>query len=231
MIQAQNPVSWLLEHVHAPFALAERANAKREAHFGDKVALFTWKEGDEAPYQLLWDGDSPLSSATSSAVAFAVDCDSAQQRQAFLSWLSAQLEQSPAWTHVCAWSRSKSSTQRSWLIAALRIMLPATTRLHLRVDELSLRSAQLCLNFGADTLAAPLAPARKLPIAGVASPHETSILGLATLIEQAGLVPEQLPERSPIGASKETTARTTAETTAKTTAETTAGTTAETSAV
>lgn len=193
------PMQWLLEHFYAPFALAERANAVRQEHFEDRIALRSWPESSPAPHKLLWDGDAPCSPQESAElVAFRVQCDTPGARESFLRWFQERLIEQPGWTELCAWSVSDSSTQRAWLTAALRILAPGTCRVQLRVDELSLRTTQLCLNFGADTLAAPVEAARKLPIAGVASPHESSQVGLATLIEQAGLRPDfsALPPRS-----------------------------------
>lgn len=191
-------LSWLLEHYLQPFRLAQRANELRAEYFQDKIALRAWPEGEQAPDQLLWSGRSPTQEGedpTLPAKSFKVDCDQPADRCAFLEWFSARLAkqaqgESPVWSSISAWSVSPSSTQRSWLMAALRILAPPSVRVQARVDALGLRSAQLCLNFGADSLAAPLASRRQLPIAGVVSPHESSTLGLATLIEQAGLVPD-----------------------------------------
>lgn len=191
-------ISWLLEHYLRPFALAQRANELRRAYFEDKIALRAWPEDELAPDQLLWSGRAPTDTVqdpAQPAKSFKVDCDQPADRAAFLEWISARLSEQAQgmgtrWGSVSAWSVSPSSTQRSWLIASLRILAPASIRVQARVDALSLRSAQLCLNFGADSLAAPLASRRQLPIAGVVSPHESSTLGLATLIEQAGLVPD-----------------------------------------
>lgn len=189
-LNAAQAMPWLLDHIYEPFALAERANAKRAEQFGNRIALRSWQESEAAPYALAWEGTTPQQAPASPRVALAVNCDQAQLRQAFLSWLSEQLGPQLPWQEVCAWSLSESSTQRSWLMAALRIMLPASTRVQIRVDKIGLRSAQICLNFGPDSLASPLASSRKLPIAGVVSPHESSKVGLATLVEQAGLVPD-----------------------------------------
>lgn len=187
---SQDHMHWLLDRVYEPFALAKCANQKRTEAFGNNIALRSWSQDDAAPYTLAWDQASPASDILASSVAFSVDCDTPEARRLFLGWLSQQLAHGPAWTELCAWSTSDSSTYRSWLTAALRILAPPKMRVALRVDQLGLRTSQICLNFGADTLAAPLTASRKLPIAGVASPHESSRIGLATLVEQAGLSPD-----------------------------------------
>lgn len=198
--QPTDPVNWLLDQFYAPFAMAERANAKRKAGYQNHIAVRCWPQTQDALQDLLWEGQHPLkSSLQSSHVAFAVDCDAHAQRAAFLNWLSEQLAKSPSWSELCVWGLSPSSTQRSWLTAAVRILAPQSMRVQIPVKILGLRSTQICLNFGADSLAAPLSESRKLPIAGVASPHDISKLGLATLIEQAGLTPtfSVLQETSP----------------------------------
>ncbi|MDC0671846.1 hypothetical protein [Nannocystis radixulma] len=78
---------------------------------------------------------------------------------------------------------------RLHLIAAARLALPGRVRVEARHDLLGIRLAQVALGFGADTLAGPLAAARKLPLAGVPRPDEATPAGLAALIERAGLEP------------------------------------------
>lgn len=192
---------WLLDHFHAPFVMAARANEKRQASYGDQISVRHLDQDQMAPQSLAWEGEQPSPSFALDArqVAFAVNCDTPASRRAFLTWFEHTLNQGPAWSELCVWSLSASSTQRTWLTAAVRILAPETMRVQIPVKTLGLRSTQICLNFGADSLAAPLSASRKLPIAGVASPHDISKLGLATLIEQAGLTPNfsALQETSP----------------------------------
>lgn len=78
---------------------------------------------------------------------------------------------------------------RLHLIAAARVALPGGVRVEARHDLLGIRLAQVALAFGADTLAGPLAAARRLPLAGVPRPDEATPAGLAALVERAGLEP------------------------------------------
>lgn len=192
---------WLLDHFHAPFVMAQRANAKRQAGYSDQIAVRSWPQDESVPHQLVWEGQKACDDLEPLAtqVAMAVNCDTPASRTAFLTWLDHKLQDAPRWSEICVWSLSPSSTQRTWLTACVRILAPATMRVQIPVKTLGLRSTQICLNFGADSLAAPLSASRKLPIAGVASPHDISKLGLATLIEQAGLTPNffALQETSP----------------------------------
>jgi len=116
-----------------------------------------------------------------------------ERAEAYVSWLLAVARATPA-THdpmrtLAPWCATPAGTHRLWLIAAARIVLPASIRVMARHDLIGIRMAQLALAFGADALGGPVAADRKLPLAGVTRPNENTRTGLAALIEQAGLSP------------------------------------------
>lgn len=105
---------------------------------------------------------------------------------AYLVRLAAAAPEGLSFAPVCA---RPGGLMRLHLIAAARVALPGRVRVEARHDLLGIRLAQVALGFGADTLAGPLAAARRLPLAGVPRPDEATPAGLAALIERAGLEP------------------------------------------
>jgi hypothetical protein len=117
---------------------------------------------------------------------------SAAGRRAFACWLVGVAEHLPSDITVSPVSQEAAGLHRLWCIAAARIALGPSVRVLARHDLIGIRLAQLALGFGADALAGPLEAERRLPVAGMTRPNETSPTGLATLIRQAGLRPKDI---------------------------------------
>ncbi|MEM7158336.1 MAG: hypothetical protein AAF799_36190 [Myxococcota bacterium] len=113
----------------------------------------------------------------------------AEGRRRFVAWLRALAADCPRDIAVAPTSPAPSGMQRLWCIAAARVLLPAHVRVEARHDLVGIRLAQLAVGCGADTLAGPVEPDRKLPLAGVTRPNEATQAGLATLVRQVGLTP------------------------------------------
>lgn len=112
-----------------------------------------------------------------------------ERAAAYFAWLLRLAAAAPAGVSVAPFCARPGGLFRLHLLAAARIALPGGVRVEARHDLLGVRLAQIALGFGADTLAGPLAPARRLPLAGVTRPDETNAAALATLVEQAGYEP------------------------------------------
>lgn len=111
-------------------------------------------------------------------------------RDRYLAWLRAAARAGlAARVAVAPCSDSDGALHRLWAVAASRLCLPETVRIVARHDLLGIRLAQLALAMGADTLSGPVEPDRKLPIAGVPRPTETTRDGLLRLVIDAGLQP------------------------------------------
>ncbi|MCY1058282.1 hypothetical protein [Nannocystis sp. SCPEA4] len=108
---------------------------------------------------------------------------------AYFAYLVRLAEAAPEGLSLAPYCARAGGLLRLHLIAAARVALPGRVRVEARHDLLGIRLAQVALGFGADTLAGPLAAARKLPLAGVPRPDEATPAGLAALIERAGLEP------------------------------------------
>jgi hypothetical protein len=112
-----------------------------------------------------------------------------EERPAFARWLAAQGPHLPLGVSVAPASRTPSGTHRAWLVGATRLALGPGRHVVARHDLLGPRVAQITLGFGASELDGPWRADRRLPVAGVTRPDETTPLGLSALVEQAGLVP------------------------------------------
>jgi hypothetical protein len=113
-------------------------------------------------------------------------------RAAFAHWLTQTGPSLPSGTSVAPTSTQAAGLHRLWCFAAARIALPPGVRVEARHDLVGIRLAQLALGFGADTLCGPLDTDRRLPVAGVTRPNENTPSGLATLVRQAGLTPQDV---------------------------------------
>jgi hypothetical protein len=191
-------IATLLELRLDPPRAGRWASEVRQAWFGTRALLRTtpeWPppEADvvvERAGQQLALPDLPAAELWQSGDHFAVAIepgdDAACQRYA--SWLLA-LGALPPGCSLAPWSRNVGATARLWAIAVARLVLPSHVRVEARHDLVGIRLAQIALAFGADTLSGPIRADRKLPVAGVTRPTETTLAGLRNLIEQAGLEP------------------------------------------
>lgn len=120
-----------------------------------------------------------------------VDVDAnAKGRDRFAAWLveiGPQLAEFSGALSVVPHATTPGGTHRLWCIAAARLALPLNIRIEARHDLLGVRLAQIALGFGADTLGGPIDVDRKLPLAGVTRPDETTHAGLSSLVTWAGL--------------------------------------------
>ena len=121
----------------------------------------------------------------------------ASDRQRYVAWLRAVARGAPASLSVAPCSVDDGGMHRLWCIATARVLLPDHVHVEARHDLIGIRLAQLAVGFGADTLAGPVEPDRKLPLAGVTRPDEATAAGLATLIRQVGLTPRTTPPHGP----------------------------------
>jgi len=112
-----------------------------------------------------------------------------ESRRRFAEWLSTEGVRFPESSALAPTSPTAAGLHRLWCFAAARIALPTFVRIVARHDLIGIRLAQLAIGFGADTLAGPLQSDRKLPLAGVTRPDETTLSGLVTLVQQAGFEP------------------------------------------
>jgi hypothetical protein len=193
------PEAVLAAYEH-PAVLAEQAAARRDALFGRSVCVRSSEalsppaaaaRVDASGVQLLdaW----PEASALRPGDRVIVHVDpTGEARQRFAGWLQT-VSMAPVEWSVAPFSRDAAGVHRLWCIAAARLLLPATVRVEVRHDLLGLRLAQLALGFGADTLAGPVEPDRKLPLAGLPRPTESTATALLTLVRQTGLEPGELP--------------------------------------
>lgn len=118
-------------------------------------------------------------------------------RQRYVAWLRALAPAAPARLSVAPCSADAGGMHRLWCIAAARVLLPDPVHIEARHDLIGIRLAQLAVGFGADTLAGPIEPDRKLPLAGVTRPDEATAAGLATLVRQVGLSPRTTRPEGP----------------------------------
>lgn len=165
--EAFGPCIWIREA--APVTVPEVATILRDEAF---LPLQTWPSAAD-----LRPGDTLLLDVSVGT----------KGRERFADWLLEHAPRLPADVAVAPSSRESAGLHRLWSIAAARIVLPPTVRVQARHDLIGIRLSQIALGFGADTLAGPLAPERKLPVAGVTRPNENTRSGLATLVAQAGL--------------------------------------------
>lgn len=121
----------------------------------------------------------------------------AGDRHRYVAWLRALARAAPASLSVAPCSADDGGMHRLWCIATARVLLPDHVHVEARHDLIGIRLAQLAVGFGADTLAGPVEPDRKLPLAGVTRPDEATAAGLATLIRQVGLTPRTTPPHGP----------------------------------
>lgn len=117
-------------------------------------------------------------------------------RNAFARWLVDQASSLPAGSSLAPFSNEAAGLHRLWCIAAARLAVGPSIRIEARHDLLGIRLAQVAVGFGADTLAGPLQADRKLPLAGVPRPSETTRDGLGTIITSMGLQAVQTHEQS-----------------------------------
>jgi len=117
-------------------------------------------------------------------------------RERYVAWLRQLAPHAPAELAVAPCSAEPGGMHRLWCIGTARVLLPAHVRVEARHDLVGIRLAQLAVGFGADTLAGPVQPDRKLPLAGVTRPNETTSAGLATLVRQVGATPLPCPPPS-----------------------------------
>lgn len=190
----------LLSTFEHPPALAREASARRNRLLGPHVRVrpaiaaeappVAARERDGALEQLdSWPAAADLRDGDRLIVQ--VDpTDDARLR--FAGWLHEMAGASVTWS-VAPYSREAAGVHRLWCIAAARLCLPATARVEVRHDLVGIRLAQIALGFGADTLAGPVEPDRKLPLAGVPRPTEATLAGLHTMVRQTGLAPEDQP--------------------------------------
>lgn len=127
---------------------------------------------------------------------------SAKGRERFAAWLLelgptlaelAESDESTGPVSVVPCAATPGGTHRLWCIAAARLALPSAVRVEARHDLLGVRLAQIALGFGADTLGGPIEADRKLPLAGVTRPDETTHAGLTSLVTWAGLTAAPTP--------------------------------------
>jgi hypothetical protein len=190
-----NPETLLTAFEH-PADLAEQATRRRNALLGSGVEVLA-----DASYRppstaaRLRDGTledlehwpEPGELREGDRIVVQVD-PVAEARERYVQWLQG-LAASPLRWSLAPFSSEAAGVHRLWCIAAARVCLPGTVRIEVRHDLVGLRLAQLALGFGADTLAGPIEPDRKLPLAGLPRPTEATRAGLHTLVRQTGLEP------------------------------------------
>ena len=115
-------------------------------------------------------------------------------REHYVQWLRRLAAAAPTTLAVAPCSAEPGGMHRLWCIGAARVLLPDHVRIEARHDLIGIRLAQLAVGFGADTLAGPIEPDRRLPVAGVPRPDENTAAGLANLVRQVGLRPLTAPE-------------------------------------
>ena len=192
-----SPEAILSAYEH-PAALAEQAAARRDTLLGRHVrvrvaeplpapAVAARMRAGTLEVLHVW----PLAAEVRAGDHVVVQVDPTHEaRTRYLEWLQTNREIELAWS-LAPFSADAAGVHRLWCIAAARLCLPGTVRIEVRHDLVGLRLAQLALGFGADTLTGPVEPDRKLPLAGISRPTESTAAGLFTLIEQTGLVPDQ----------------------------------------
>ena len=186
-----------LEMFETPARLGKLGAQARQRMFGDEVwirpapkheapAVAALLRDDEVVDLRAW----PEPDALRSGDRVVVQAEgTAEGRRRYVAWLRAVANNGPKDIAIAPTSPAPSGMQRLWCIAAARVLLPAHVRVEARHDLVGIRLAQLAVGCGADTLAGPLEPDRKLPLAGVTRPNEATHAGLATLVRQVGLTP------------------------------------------
>lgn len=107
----------------------------------------------------------------------------------YCAWLVRAFHGMPATCSLAPYAPTPGGLFRLHLLAAARIVLPHAIDIEARHDLIGVRLAQVALQFGVNTLAGPIDPARHLPLAGIPRPSETSLVALSELVRQAGLDP------------------------------------------
>jgi hypothetical protein len=194
----------LLKAFEHPASLARQATARRHELFGTTVRVLPdpsrpspavaarVRRGTYTPIEQ-WPAPDALQENDRILVHVA---PTAEDRAGFVGWLGEVSSVTVRWS-IAPFSHEAGGVHRLWCIAAARLRLPGTVRVEIRHDLVGLRLAQLALGFGADTLAGPLEPDRKLPLAGLPRPTEATLAGLQTLVRQTGLDPLAAPADSP----------------------------------
>jgi hypothetical protein len=184
----------LLSSWSRPARLGREATRVREATFGRKITIVAApshpppevaaviRQGD-----LLRCDSWPTASLWQPADRLLIQVDPDHDaRTRFCAWLQTQTDVTVPGISVAPFCGHPAGLHPLWCIAAARSILPPSVRIEARHDLLGIRLAQIALGFGADTLSGPLNPDRKLPLAGVTRPDETTPAGLAALIRAAG---------------------------------------------
>ncbi len=169
-----------------PAEAGRLATLARTRAFGDAIAIVPAPRHEPPAAAAIVRGDvvvtcdawpDPATVQPGDRVVVQVDADDGARRR-FVRWLSLAAKSLPEGTAIAPLSR-----------AAARLRLPERVRVEVRHDLVGIRLAQVALGFGADTLAGPLQPERKLPVAGVPRPNEATRTGLHHLVLQTGARP------------------------------------------
>lgn len=180
-----------------PAEAGRLATLARTRAFGDAIAIVPAPRHEPPAAAAIVRGDvvvtcdawpDPATVQPGDRVVVQVDADDGARRR-FVRWLSLAAKSLPEGTAIAPLSREPAGLHRLFCIAAARLRLPERVRVEVRHDLVGIRLAQVALGFGADTLAGPLQPERKLPVAGVPRPNEATRTGLHHLVLQTGARP------------------------------------------
>jgi hypothetical protein len=176
----------------SPARLGPLVGARRRELFGAGAAVIAIEPAHD-PVLDAW--PEPHAWPHGSAVVVHVADDDASRR-AWVEWLS-RVSESGVRGDLAPTGPEAAGLHKLWCIAAARLRLPSSVRVHVRHDLVGIRLTQIALGMGADVLSGPIEADRTLPLAGVTRPTETTRAGLHTLVRQAGLRAEGPPEPAP----------------------------------
>ncbi len=185
-----------------PARLGTAGAAARRRAFGDEVRVRSTRKasipdaasltrGEQTTTLPAWPQPEQLEAGDALVVSVP---SSTEGRERYVRWLRTLAEATPPELAVAPCSAEAGGMHRLWCIGAARVLLPDNVRIEARHDLIGIRLAQLGVGFGADTLAGPVEPDRRLPVAGVPRPDENTSAGLANLVRQVGLQPQTAPE-------------------------------------